>query len=77
MTMRPSGLIIDLRHGAFEGRQIKQWIISEAKAAPRVGEDAPFKPCPQRSEERLHPGRGQHALVSGAAILIGNPGELL
>ena len=77
MAMCPPGLIVNLRHGAIEGRHIKQRIVSEATAALRSGEDAPF----DRSlgDYQGHPilSRGQRTAVAGAAFTVGNPAELL
>ena len=77
MAMRPPGLIVDLRHGAVEGRQIKERIVSEATAAPRSGEDAPFDRSLRGQQRYPILGSGQRTAVAGAAFTVGNPAELL
>ena len=77
MAKRPLGLVVHLRHGAFEGRQIKERIISETAAAPRAGKDAALDRAMRRHQAGRILGGGQNTMVAAAALVIGNSGELL
>src|ERR1700733_1680139 len=77
VAVRPSGLVVNLRHRALQARKIKERIVSETTAAPWSGEDLAFDRAFRGQNAGSILGEGQRAAVAGAAFGARCCGELL